>query len=163
MSVTISGSGQVPVQVVQGTLNSIFSTSAGAASPVATGLTATITPTSSTSKILVTCYFGVLSANSASTFGIFLMRGATKICFGNAYGSASQGAIGGGQPGGFQGMPGSIVFLDSPATTSATTYSILLGGNGSATVYMNSDGRLAATANNLTVTPSTITLMEISQ
>lgn len=150
------------LQVVQGTLTSIFSTTAGANSPVAIGLSASITPTSSTSKILVTCYFGAIGSSSPTTYGLFLFRGATKICFGDAYGSADQGAIGGGNDGGYRAWPGSIVFLDSPATTSATTYSVSFGGNGGVTAYINSDGRLAATANNQTTTASTITLMEVA-
>lgn len=162
MSVSLYGSGQTVIQVVQGSLNSIFSTASGAASPAATGLSASITPQATTSKILVIVYSGVISSSSATTYGLMLYRGATKICFGNAYSSADQGAIGGGNDGGYRGWPASIVYLDSPSTTSATTYSVSMGGNAGATVYMNSDGRLAGTSNNQTVTPSTITLMEIS-
>jgi len=162
MAVTIRGSGQVPIQIVSANLNSIFSTTAGAASPAATGLTATITPSSSSNKILVACYFGVVGSSAATTYGLFLFRGATKICFGDAYASAERGAIGGGNDGAYRAWPGSIVFLDSPATTSATTYSVSLGGNGGVTVYLNTDGRLAGTSNNQTVTPSTITLTEIA-
>ena len=43
-------------------------------------------------------------------------------------------------------------YLDSPATTSSTTYKYTLNSQFASTVYINS-----------TTTPSTITLMEIAQ
>lgn len=55
------------------------------------------------------------------------------------------------------GIPTTIMFLDSPATTSSTTYKIQLLGS-SATTYVN------RTANNSNITGiSTITVMEVQQ
>jgi molybdopterin-binding protein len=60
MSVTISGSGQIIKQVVQGTLTSTVSISGS--SWQSTGLTATITPTSASSKILVSISCGAVGS-----------------------------------------------------------------------------------------------------
>ena len=112
-----------------------------------TGLTATITPTSATSKILVMvdqngCF---KSANATTYITLKLYRGASEIAkpaTSAAYNNAAQvneiGSI-------------SIGYLDSPATTSATTYKTMatrVGGAGDIAVQTNS-------------ARSTITLFEI--
>ena len=51
--------------------------------------------------------------------------------------------------------------LDSPSTTSATTYSVKIGGNGSATVTVNFDERNTDGATDTSIAISTITLMEV--
>ena len=84
-----------------------------------TGTTATITPSATTSKILVLVNqssMGKGGANAASDVTLRLMRGATAIS-GFVYNagytnSASTNYVGNN----------SCMFLDSPATTSATTY-----------------------------------------
>ena len=51
--------------------------------------------------------------------------------------------------------------LDSPSTTSATTYSVKIGGNGSATVTVNFDERNLDSSTDSSICISTITLMEV--
>ena len=51
--------------------------------------------------------------------------------------------------------------LDSPATTSATTYSVKIGGNGSATVTVNFDERNQGSTTDTSICSSSITLMEV--
>jgi hypothetical protein len=82
-----------------------------------TGLTATITPQSSSSKILVlVSQNGVHKSSNDTSVSIKLLRGATDIMtLGTDLGlnaSATQSNIG----------SASAMYLDSPATTSATTY-----------------------------------------
>ena len=82
-----------------------------------TGLTATITPTSTTSKILVAFHQnGLTRDTTASTaMTIQLLRGASQISFvvdSTLYANASYGV----------GQTVSTSYLDSPATVSATTY-----------------------------------------
>jgi hypothetical protein len=121
-----------------------------------TTITATITPTLSTSKILVICSVNsrVLRNNVKAAGGLILLRGATTIAdynnggynwiFPDCRASGTQISL---------GMSGAINYLDSPATTSATTYKI--------------QGRVEDTADSSTITfqytstPSTITLLEI--
>ena len=84
-----------------------------------TGLTATITPSATTSKILVLVnQAGILKGgvSAATACDLSLFRGATNIsffCYGAGYtNSASTNTVGNS----------STMYLDSPATTSATTY-----------------------------------------
>ena len=87
-----------------------------------TGTTVTITPSSNTSKILVVAT-GIASSESAgSNPRIYLVRGVTEIAnsTGATYNQTTtvyQSAA--NYPTGF-----AITFLDSPATTSPTTYEI---------------------------------------
>jgi hypothetical protein len=166
MSVTISGSGQIVKQVVTAVKTDTFSTSAGSGSPATiTGLTASITPSSASNKILVLVNFGEVALSAESTWSIATYRNGTKVNAGDAAGSRSTGSIAGGIPSqsnGWRGNNASIMFLDSPSSTSAVTYTFALGGNGAVTLYINRDGRDADNANDATRTASTITLMEIA-
>lgn len=84
-----------------------------------TGLTATITPSATSSKILVLVHqAGVVKggANAATCCDLLLLRGATGIStFGYAVGYTNSTADN------YVGSQTSM-YLDSPATTSATTY-----------------------------------------
>lgn len=112
-----------------------------------TGITATITPTLSTSKILV-MVSGSLYADISSVVAAKyrLLRDATTVLDLNGTGSAFYWA---GVTAAKTNIP--ITYLDSPATTSATTYKVqgALGTGGSTTAWQESGA------------PSTITLMEI--
>jgi hypothetical protein len=154
------------LQVVSTNKTDTFSTTAGTGSPATiTGLSASITPSSTSNKVLILANFGQISANGDSTFGIFMFRNGTKIDAGDAAGSRAVGSIAGGIAGGggtWRGFSGSIMFLDSPSSTSSVSYTFSLGGNGSSVIYLNQDGRDNNVANDSTRTPSTITLMEIA-
>ncbi len=154
------------LQVVQSVKSDTFSTSAGQGSPaLITGLSGTITPSSASSKVLVFVNFGEISGSSDTTWAIVMYRNGTKINAGDAAGSRSTGSIAGGIPssgGTWRGNPASIMFLDSPATTSAVSYTFAIGGNGGSTVYVNRDGRDTDNANDATRTPTTIILAEIA-
>lgn len=104
------------------TLTSITSTSL-----TDTGITATITPATTGSRILVLITASVENRRVSNSFGnnAALLRGATNIHnipnegFDNGY----AGALGTGSDMWFGGMR-TITYLDSPATTSATTYKL---------------------------------------
>jgi hypothetical protein len=147
------------LQVVSATKTDSFTSTTATTYADITGMSVTITPTSSSSKIyaIVTGTCSGQSATSGSQ--IRLVRGSTAICIGDASGSTTQGSTNAYQLDTNQSTPFSISFLDSPATTSSTTYKIqfiITGG----TFYFNrtqfdansSNGRYA----------STITVMEIS-
>ena len=145
MAVTISGSGQIVKQVVQGTLGgSVVSTTS--TSLVSTGLTATITPTSSTSKILVlvnltNCYSGV-------NLPFTVYRNGTNIAP-TGSGIYQSLALLWTQSGNIQANQ-NISYLDSPATSSAVTYTVYWAVS-SGTGYFNNSSQT-----------STIQLLEIS-
>lgn len=115
--------------------------------PVDTTLTATITPQSASSKVLVCVeQNGLLKITNDTSMTLNLFRGATNI--GNI--GAQIAVTGSGATNGVGGA--GIQVLDEPATTSATTYktSFFSVGN-SATVAVQHAGAR-----------STIVLMEIS-
>ena len=113
---TPAGGGKV-LQVIQGSQTGIKSS--GSSTYADTDLTATITPSSASSKILVMVSHeacGKSGDTSSAALQIKLLRGATEIsnsgdCIGNNN-TAVPNIIG----------TVSLVELDSPATTSATTY-----------------------------------------
>lgn len=104
-----------------------------------TTLTATITPTAATSKILVlVSQNGLLRGSGAATFAvnINLLRGATVISQVMSKGMLS------GVAQDFAGFAGGINYVDSPATTSATTYKTQFSNSGTGAevrVQNNSD------------------------
>jgi hypothetical protein len=119
-----------------------------------TGLTATITPKFSTSKILVLVgQNGIYRDNSGATYlGARLVRGSTTIL--NFEGIAAYISVPASGSTGVGGI--SCTYLDSPATTSATTYKTQFasGGNvGTMRLQTPAGGQIST---------STITLMEIA-
>jgi len=107
------------LQVVNATYNTQSSTSS--TSYVDTGLSASITPTSSSSKILVIAnipdvYNG--GATAANLFYLNIVRGSTSIIDFIKHGNYISSLTGSVQFG------GSTCYLDSPATTSSTTYKV---------------------------------------
>jgi len=140
-----SGVGGKVLQVV----NASYSTTTGSSSSTYadTGLTASITPSSTSSKILVIVHQEGLSKVTNSTgVDLKLFRGATELAlFGGNAGQQYTTAWN------FVGGAG-ITYLDSPSTTSSTTYKTQFSSTGNnANVYVQS--------NNAT---SSITLMEIA-
>jgi len=128
---TPAGGGKV-LQVVAATYSTQFTTTSS--SYVDTGLTATITPSASTSKILVlmTNNFGVTRTGDDSYFAFQILRGATTIYQGNANeGTAESGST----PVRQYWTTDTATYLDSPATTSATTYKVTVRSVGGGTVY----------------------------
>jgi hypothetical protein len=143
------GSGAV-VQVKSATYSTATSTTS--TTYVASGLSLSITPTSASNKIL--CFVNVsgITARSGNDTGYFmrLRRAGTAILDDGDYVTYM---VANGVASTQLGMPITRVFLDSPATTSATTYDVQISsdGGGSATV--------TAQWNSNT---STITLMEVT-
>jgi len=141
---TPAGGGGKVLQVV----NSSYSTTTSSAVNTFgdTGLTATITPTLATSKVLIFASQTGLAVNDGTAYGsLQLLRTATSlVVFEKQYAYSNTSA---------QNNVGSsdVTYLDSPATTSATTYK---------TQFKNVSGANFAVvqAGNST---STITLMEI--
>jgi hypothetical protein len=143
-AVTVSGG---VIQVVSSTYSTQVTSSSSTA--IATGLTATITPKFSTSKILVLvnhsqCAKG--AQNSSNDLALYLYKnGANLIQITDALGFTGTAIT--------MYFAASFSYLDSPATTSATTY---------ATYFLNNDVNGAAVYVQISGKPSTITLMEIA-
>ena len=132
------------LQVVQGTTTTPVSTSTNTF--VDTGLTATITPSSTSSKILAIASIMYQKSNGNANNGVSIkmMRGATNIYSSNVLGFNSSAIFN-------SGVCDQMV-LDSPATTSATTYKLQFNAsNNTASATVCSDSSNAS-----------IILMEIS-
>ena len=146
-------------QVVSATKTDTFTTTSTSFVDV-TGLSVSITPTATNSKIfIVVDLVGGAVPTTVAMFGV-LLRNSTQIALADAASSRTRAS-------GFLQTTNndscammSINFLDSPATTSATTYKMQIAANAVSTVAVNrsiSDSNSAAFGR----TVSTITVMEI--
>jgi len=156
------------LQVVQGTLGTTVAKAAADGVTLDSGLTATITPSSVTSKILVQ-YSIFLGQNQSYNAYTRIVRGSTVIGNGTQEGTRPVGnsmITGYTQSGNDQYWVGcaSNSFIDSPATTSATTYKIQIGSYDGLNVYVNRSETFQDDANDGydTIPLSTITLTEIA-
>jgi hypothetical protein len=144
------------LQVVQTTKTDTFTTTSTSKVDI-TGMSVSITPTSSSSKILV-----IASINYGGTdynFYCDLLRGSTVLnapSSGNNPCTIALCAITTTQ---WEIQSGSISFLDSPATTSSTTYKLQIACQNLGTFYLNRSARNGAQDS---VCSSTITVMEIA-
>ena len=86
---------------------------------IATGLTATITPQATTNKILVIATTPVYMADADCNVVLQVLRGATSLAVNNQNDSNSANAQ----------QTSSMIILDTPATTSATTYKVEFKNN----------------------------------
>tara|TARA_R100000329_G_scaffold50330_2_gene46388 strand:- start:239 stop:778 length:540 start_codon:yes stop_codon:yes gene_type:complete len=162
-----TGGGGGIVQIKSATKTDSFSKS-NVQSVDVTGLSVTITPTSTSSKIFIMYNINLASDGSFGGDCVRLVRDSTNICIGDTAGSRVSGSnaitqlMTGSQNVSYQGYSTVNFFLDSPNTTSATTYKInLFDAGANNTVVINrdltdsdNDGRRR--------TASTITVMEVS-
>jgi len=133
-------------------VNAVYSgiaVSTSSATPVTTNFSASITPSSSSSKILVVANpsWAVNSAGfSDGTSVMHIYRGGSSryqmYCRTYNYNNTS---------GIYQNNAQALIYLDSPATTSSTTYTLFIELASGSSVTFNSDGG-----------NSSITLMEIA-
>ena len=118
---TLHAPGHV-IQVVQSTgTNGVIYTSSAAY--VTTPYTGSITPKFATSKILVTISFSVLlraTGGASAALGVSLKRGSTRVT--SAPSNTHELFISGS--GVLSASRHSFVYLDSPNTTSSTTYAL---------------------------------------
>jgi hypothetical protein len=90
-------------------------------------LTATITPKSASSTLIITCSIGQVSPNDGRTFIVAFFQDSVADAF-----HTSVFVVNAGQNGG-----GTFTFAKTSGTTSATTFKVRLGPNVSATAYIN--------------------------
>ena len=136
LGIATTGTGKV-LQVVQDT--DVGGNATNSSSYQSCGLSATITPSSTSSKILILSN-SVVDAQSAREFAATIFRGGTDLAA--SVGNGNEGFIGADNTG---RSPSSIMFLDSPSTTSATTYEIKFRSKNSTTVEFPPYGSITAT------------------
>jgi hypothetical protein len=152
------------LQVVSTSKTDTFSTNSATYTTV-TGLTATITPTSTSSKILVMVQLSVGMTASQTSYGHYkVTRGGTDIYIGDAASNRVQGVFGGYLQANLTNslFSHSIIDLDSPSSTSALTYQVeARRGSSATTIYINRSEADADDANH-SRGASSITLMEVA-
>lgn len=152
------------LQVAQATKTDTFTTTSTSYVDV-TGLTISITPSSTSSKILVFADVKISSTVGAGNAPVVqIVRDSTAIYNGAAAGNRTVGTYGFNAESGdlnrYIGASGSC-YLDSPNTTSATTYKIQMRQGGGGTGSVNQAGG-DSNFNGWVRTASSITVMEIS-
>jgi hypothetical protein len=147
------------LQVVSTIKTNTFSTSSFTFTDV-TGLTASITPKSTSSKIYLAVTVGALDASTATELVGRVLRDSTPIGVGDAADTRSPAAF--FRINNANNRPESMAwsFLDSPGTTSSTAYQVQVRAGGG-TLFLNRSG---SDSNSEAVgrTVSTITLMEVA-
>jgi hypothetical protein len=157
----IKQSGMI-LQVLQVVKTDVFSTTSTSYVD-ATGLSISITPKFSNSKILINGNIS-LGSSTVERYSIFgkLVRNSTDIYIADAAGNRDRGTFS-YQMGGFEGpMSQHFMYLDSPNTTSATTYKIQIRAESPHTAYIN---RGLEADGDSSITPrvvSSITVMEVA-
>ncbi len=147
------------LQVVTVQKTDVFSTSSSTLVDV-TGLSVSITPSSTSSKILV---FASVSGHATDNSAVQLLRDSTIIAGGDASSNRTQSFTGSFYNGNIPGTTlgsGSASWLDSPASTSALTYKVKAGAVGGGTLYLGKNTTDADNAQHVR-TAQTITVMEI--
>jgi hypothetical protein len=148
------------LQVVSTTKTDTFTMSSNTFSDI-TGLTATITPSSTSSRILIMATL-ILTQNVGvnNGFGRFARNG-TGIGIADAAGSRTRSIFNVNSSNGDQPYLAAISFFDSPASTSALTYSVQIANNGSNSLWVNR-AQSDSDASFQSRYTSTITVMEIA-
>ena len=157
------------LQVVQAVKTDTFSTSSSSYVDV-TGVSQAITPSSTSSKILIKISIGFVSGRHTGNQAVYpqfqIVRGSTALALGDASGNRGRCTFSvlTNLHQGYMGTSAAFEFLDSPSTTSATTYKIQ-ARNGYSTsdqrFYINrmdNDDNELYTAR----TPTTLILMEVA-
>ena len=125
-----------------------------------TGFQPTITPSSNSSKILIMVSLTYGAVNT--TYKMRLKRDSTQILLGDADGNRQRSSAGLGLVGdGNQADVATFIAIDSPATTSATTYKIFFTNDNNRTIFINrsNDDNNSSVGSRCV---STFTLMEIT-
>lgn len=148
------------LQMVSVTKTDTFTTSSTSMVDI-TGVSVSITPTSASNNIFVMVTLSIGNDPAVSTPQVQIVRDSTAIGIGAAAGSRTS-ATGGTNSGGTNNVQSlSVNFLDSPATTSATTYKMQIRTTAAGTVTVNRASSDTDTASRPR-TISTITVMEIA-
>lgn len=129
-----------------------------------TGLSVSITPSSSSNKILVLADMNI-GGSDMYDVKLRLLRGTTALGLGNTAGSrprATRVVTTYGSNGHYHQVPTNIIYLDSPSTTSATTYKIQFAAYGGNIGYLNRSSTWQNTSQYDGTPASFITVMEVA-
>lgn len=142
--------GQV-IQVVTATDSTQRSTTSTSFVTGSNTLSVSITPSATANKIFVIASVATMSNNNDNETILTIYRGASNI--GDSSGGMGAPSHGYSATGNGVGI-GGISYLDSPSTTSATTYQVYFKTSAGGTAYLNR-------TDSITTAKSSITVMEI--
>ena len=167
----VSGASGGIIQVVQSVKTDAENFSGSSTPALITGLSASITPKFNTSKVFVQVILNASVGGAYAGMYAVLRRGSTDICIGDAASNRNRASMSLQSPNHYTAAnsndygPGqsSLLFLDSPATTSSVTYGLYLveADNQGTVLYVNKSGT-DTDSNYFNRLASTITLMEVS-
>ena len=146
------------LQVVSTTKTDTFSVASVTFTDI-TGLSVSITPRSTSSKILILAHLPTGQPAGGIPF-YKLVRGSTDICIGDAASTRPRISASSYTANPDTSTCPAINFLDSPASTSSTTYKIQMRGYDTVAVYLNRTGN-DTDASQGPRAAATITVMEI--
>ncbi len=154
------------LQVVSATKTDSFTTNAAAASPAAiTGLSVDITPASTSNKIFLTIHIGHTTTsndNYASYFYFYRDGSVISGAIGDAASSNRRAAFYQRGTYKYHGTAISMVYLDSPSSTSELTYAAYASVQGSGGYTQVNRSGSTDTSDDFGRTISTITAMEVA-
>jgi hypothetical protein len=150
------------LQVVSTTKTDTFTHNNGYTFTDVTGASVIITPTSATSKILVSYSCSLSQSASSGTYGLYtrVTRNSTVIVQGDARGSTVRAAT--AMPIGNYNYSAQHFFqyLDSPSSTSALTYQLQVAVESGSQIIVGGSWQSGSVVN--ASTPTIITVMEIA-
>ena len=119
----LSGGGKL-LQTIMVQKTDTTSHSNGSTRADISGITVNITPSATSSKILITSTLNFCGYEGGYSFALYLMRGSTDLAIGDASSSRTRCTIGGltDYDNGHDMRPWHYSYLDSPNTTSQVTY-----------------------------------------
>ena len=148
------------LRVVQTVKTNTFTGVANGTALSVTGMSASITPSSTSNKILIIAQ--IMYSSTGTTYGGWFRRSGVDIGLGEASGSRQRVSMGMAlTTDGNQSNTFIYSFLDSPSSTSALTYQLFVNNDNGQTFYLNrsvSDGNASVGKRGI----STITLLEVS-
>lgn len=140
MAVSLYGSGQTILQVQSSVLSTLASFAPNSGVYQASGLSVSITPFSTSSKILISGFIQVSSQNNLNIYLHLYKNGSQITPNGTATGQTPSNCyinFGTGVAGNAGGsVPMHFTFVDSPSTTSACTYAVYVAANSAGVVNL---------------------------
>ena len=163
---TFAPAGHV-IQVKSAVFTDVLAISSADTRTDITNLSLSITPSSTSSKILVNTHISYSSSTNNLYASGYLMRGSTDIgvnttATGNQFNVSFGMDLVGQANETYKLRNSSMTFLDSPSSTSALTYKVQARVNSNPTLYINRTGA-DANADYSSRGISTLTVMEIAQ
>ena len=159
-NLSFAGTGKI-LQVVQTVKLDTFSTTSTTNVDV-TGLSVAITPASSSNKVLVTVSIGLSGNQSTNYTYAILKRGNTQIGEANEASNRIRPTLVAINENEGETAHRTFTFLDSPNTTSATTYKIQIRCSSAGNAHVNRSHRDLDQTGIDARTSSTITVMEVA-